>query len=202
MILSVHAPCNNSGKTRLAVELLRAFPQLVAAKVSTIYRDGGNGCLQKPGDPCSCTQLGKAPYAILDDPAIVAQPDTDTGRFVATGAPTWWMLCRPGTHAEAWALLRERLPEGRPVLLEGSRIADVCEPDLRIMIVNPHRPRSSWKATALEELERADLVVANPYGEGDADPEILDLLRTHHAVQSLDEVRERVARALAEHAGR
>lgn len=195
MIVSIHAPCNNSGKTRLAVEILRAFPQLMAAKVSTIYRDGGNGCLQKPGAPCACTQLGKAPYAILDDPAVVAQPDTDTGRFAATGAPTWWVLCRPGEHARAWAELQQRLP-ARPLLIEGSGIADVCHPDFRIMIVNPHRPRSTWKERALEDLERADLVVANPHGEGAPDAEVLQMLQERGAV-ALEAVPGRLGALLA-----
>lgn len=189
-IVSVQAPCQDSGKTRLCVRILEAFPAFAAAKISTVSRPPGCPGARQPGDA--------AEFTILDHPALLARPGTDTGRFAATGAPTFWMLCPPGGHAAGWAALRARLPEGRPLLIEGSRITEVCQPDLRIMVVNPRRPRACWKAGAEADLERADLVLANPHGPGPDDPGIAALLERLGAVREVERVLERVGRLLAE----
>ncbi len=171
-MLSIAAPANHSGKTTLACRIAASAPGAwQALKVSTIYRAGGNCARASECSHCSCLDLGEAPYAVIADPAVLAQPDSDTGDMVAAGAwPVNWGLARPGHHAALWGALAGRLDPRKPVLVEGGQIARVAPIAARIAVCSPFN-QARWKADAWDLLTSADLVLVNPWHEGRLEPE-------------------------------
>lgn len=168
--LAVTAPANGSGKTTLLVTLLRAFPAaFTAVKFTTVYRDGRN--CPRTEDACACREL-HGRYTVVDDPAIVAAPGTDTGRMAASGAVrTIWCLARPGSHRELWDHLASGIVRPDEALLtEGNQIVAVLDPSALVLVASASTPRARWKEDAWDLAARADLVVVNAPA-GDARPE-------------------------------
>jgi hypothetical protein len=160
-VLSIVAPCNGSGKTSLLLTLLGASPgAFTAVKASTVYRDGRH--CPREGSGCACRRLA-GPFTVIDDPAVLAQRGTDTGRMVACGAArTLWCLCRPGAHAAMWRAVTEgHLRSGEPALVEGGGVLAVLEPEAIVMVASPGPPRDRWKDSTRALAERASLVVVN-----------------------------------------
>src|SRR5262245_57705943 len=165
-VISIDAPCNGSGKTSLILSILSAFPNTFAfTKFTTIYREE-QFCPAKDHD-CACHRL-RGDYNICTDEAVLAQPDTDTGRIWRAGAlQTLWCVSRPEGYPE---MLREytgnHLRPDTPLLIEGTMAARHLKPDLRVVVVNPLLPRSWWKANAKEAVYAANVVVVNAYQTG------------------------------------
>jgi hypothetical protein len=168
--ISVAAPCNGSGKTSLILAILKAFPQTFAVtKFTTIYREE-QFCPAKDHD-CACHRL-KGDYAICSDPAVLSQPDTDTGKIWSAGAlQTLWCVARPEGYLQMILEYLERhLVPGVPLLMEGNTITQHLQPQLRLFVVNPKLPYSWWKDDAEELLQAADFVVLNPHSTEDGNP--------------------------------
>ena len=161
--VSVAAPCNGSGKTSLLLAILQAFPGAFAtAKFTTIYRDEQFCPVGNSG--CPCHRLEES-FLLCEDPDVLAQPDTDTGKLVQAGArQTIWGVARPdGYPALVDLLRRDRFRESTLLLTEGNTVLGHLTPDLLLFVVNPLLPRDWWKGDSERLLEAADLVVVNPF---------------------------------------
>lgn len=174
--VSVAAPCNGSGKTSLLLAILRTFPGAFAtAKFTTIYRDQqfcpvGNG-------GCPCHRL-EGSFLLCEDPGVLAQPDTDTGKLVEAGArEPFWGVARPeGYPALVDLLRRDRFRESTRLLTEGNTVLGHLAPDFLLFVVNPCLPRDWWKGDSERLMEAADLVVVNPFlPEADRNSAVHDL---------------------------
>jgi hypothetical protein len=165
--ISVAAPCNGSGKTSLILAILKAFPQTFAVtKFTTIYREE-QFCPAKDHD-CACHRL-QGDYAICSDPAVLSQPDTDTGKiWTSQVLQTLWCVARPeGYPHMIQEYLDRQLKPGIPLLMEGNTITQHLPAQLRLFVVNPKLPYSWWKDDAEGLLQAADFVLVNPYSTED-----------------------------------
>ena len=161
--VSVAAPCNGSGKTSLLLAILQAFPGAFStAKFTTIYREEQFCPVGNSG--CPCHRL-EGSYLLCDDPNVLAQPETDTGKLVAAGAgQTFWGVARPdGYPALVDLLRRDRFRESTSLLTEGNTVLGHLSPDFLLFVVNPCLPRDWWKSDSERLLEAADLIVVNPF---------------------------------------
>ena len=194
-IISITAPANGSGKTSLIATILREHPGLLTAlKASTVYRDGKHCPRSNTG--CACRRLEGA-FTVISDPAVIDQPGTDTGRFVAAGAArTLWCLARPGAHADLWkALLSGALAPEEPIIAEGSGAIEVMQPERIVMVVSPEPPRERWKESAWPMIARADLVILNDRDGGDGARRLEEEISVRAGRRA---IRQDVARPLAE----
>ena len=183
--VSVAAPCNGSGKTSLLLAILQAFPgAFTTAKFTTIYREGQFCPVGNSG--CPCHRL-EGSFLLCEDPDVLAQPDTDTGKLVEAGArQSFWGVARPDGYPALVDLLRShRFRKNTLLLTEGNTVLGHLKPDLLLFVVNPLLPRDWWKGDSERLLEAADLVVVNPFlpeadraGESQ-DPSIEQVLAPH-----------------------
>jgi hypothetical protein len=160
-VLSITAPGNNSGKTKLAETILRAFPDhFTVIKISTVYRDGRN--CPKTESACACHEL-HGQFSIITDPHVIDEEGTDTGRLARAGAArTLWCLTIPGAHGDLWRRLRSEVVRDEEALLtEGNRIVGVASPSVLVFVASPRLPRARWKEDAWSLMARADLVIVN-----------------------------------------
>lgn len=161
--ISIAAPCNGSGKTSLILALLHTFPHLFAVtKFTTIYKEE-QFCPVKDHD-CACHRL-VGDYLICDDPTILSQPDTDTGKVWKAGAlQTLWCVARHEGYPKMVEEFFSRcINSGTPHLMEGNTVVRFLEPTMRLFLFNPSLPKSSWKSDTEEFLAKADWVVINPH---------------------------------------
>lgn len=161
--VSVAAPCNGSGKTSLLLAILQAFPgAFTTAKFTTIYREEQFCPVGDSG--CPCHRL-EGSFLLCEDPNVLAQPDTDTGKLVEAGArQTFWGVARPdGYPALVDLLRRDRFRKSTVLLTEGNTVLGHLAPDVLLFVVNPLLPRNWWKGDSERLLEAADLVVVNPF---------------------------------------
>jgi hypothetical protein len=164
-IVSVAGACSRSGKTALAVSLLRALGQGAAAAVKfTTTEDVFERCPR--GTPCVVCDID-VPFRIVEDPAVLAEPGTDTQRLAEAGAArVTWAIARASAVRTAWAAVRARLAHHPLLVMEGSTIVSVARPDLLAFVVHPFLSPERWKAGSAELLAAADVVVVNrPRGE-------------------------------------
>ncbi|MFI5008252.1 MAG: hypothetical protein ACHQKZ_12460, partial [Solirubrobacterales bacterium] len=118
MLLSVSGATSRAGKTAAAVSLLRAVPGATAVKFTTTD-DAFTGCPR--GTPCVVCDID-VPFRLIEDPAVLRQPGTDTDRFAAAGAGrVVWAITKPIAAAAAWEAVQARFA-GSPVVMEGSRV--------------------------------------------------------------------------------
>src|SRR3990172_1686628 len=130
--ISIAAPCNGSGKTSLILSLLHTFPRVFAVtKFTTIYKEE-QFCPVKDHD-CACHRLS-GDYIICKDPAILSQPDTDTGKIWNAGArQTLWCVARhEGYPQMVREFLFHHLSPEIPLLMEGNTIVRYFKPELQL----------------------------------------------------------------------
>jgi len=178
ILLSISGACSRSGKTAAAVSLLRALPPGRAAAVKfTTTEDVFERCPR--GTPCVVCDID-VPFRIVDDPAVLDEPGTDTTRLREAGASrVVWAIARQSAVASAWAAVQTRLAGADVVILEGSTIVGVARPDLQVFVAHPWLSPERWKTTSASCVARADLVVVNRPGADarEPSPEVLDGLR-------------------------
>ncbi len=196
MIVSVSGACSRSGKTAVAVALLEALPRHSAVAVKfTTTEDTFVRCPR--GTPCVVCDID-VPFRLVEDPAVLREPGTDTDRLAAAGARrVLWAIAKASAAPQAWAAVRKRL-DGGPVVMEGSTVVGLARPQVHLFVAHPFLLPERWKPTTPTLVESADLVVVNcPAGErGQPSPSVLAALARHRRGR---EVRVAdVARPLAE----
>lgn len=158
-LVSVAGATSRSGKTALAVSLLRALPPRTATALKfTTADDVFERCPR--GTPCVVCDI-EVPFRIVAEPELLLQPGTDTARLAAAGARcVLWAIAKRAAVAEAWRRLRARLAPGLCVM-EGSTIAFEARPELLLFVAHPFLDPSRWKETSGRLLRIADAVVVN-----------------------------------------
>lgn len=158
-LVSVAGPCSRSGKTALAVSLLRVAPPGSAAVKFTTTDDVFERCPR--GAPCVVCNI-EVPFRVVRDEATLGQPGTDTARLgEACGGRVAWAIARRGAVAPAWAALKGFLAGAPLVVMEGSTIVDLVRPQLLLFVAHPFLPPERWKEGSAELAARADLVIVN-----------------------------------------
>ena len=160
MLVSVSGACSRSGKTALAVTLLRALGAGRAAAVKfTTTDDVFQRCPR--GTPCVVCDID-VPYRVVSDPAVLAQAGTDTDRLGRAGAArVVWAIARTSAVEPAWAEVRRRIADAEVTVMEGSTIVERARPDLRLFVAHPLLSPARWKSTSGPLIATADVVVIN-----------------------------------------
>jgi len=199
MLLSVAGACSRAGKTALAVGLVRELGAGTVAVKFTTTDDVFERCPR--GTPCVVCDID-VPFRLVQEPAILAEPGTDTARLAEAGAArVVWAISRKSAVGAAWSAVRARLgaTEGPPfIVMEGSSIVSIAQPDVLAYVVHPFLSPGRWKEGWPGLVAAADLVVVNrPAAETrPPSPEVMDALagaRPRGAVAVAD-----VTRPLAE----
>jgi hypothetical protein len=163
-LVSVAGASSRAGKTSLLVSVLAALPRHAAAAVKfTTTEDVFERCPR--GTPCVVCDID-VPFRIVEDPRTLDEPGTDTARLSAAGARrVVWAIARAGAIGPAWRRVRALAGPGL-VVMEGSTIVDVAQPDLLLFVAHPFLSPERWKPTTAALAARADAVVLNrPRGE-------------------------------------
>ena len=179
-LVSISGACSRAGKTAAAVSLLQAAaPGAASAVKFTTTDDVFERCPR--GTTCVVCDID-VPFRIVEEPAVLREPGTDTARLGEAGAArVVWAIAQQSAVPRAWAAVRERLAGAELVIMEGSTIVTVARPDLQVFVVHPWLSPERWKPTSAACVAAADLVVVNR-PVSDARPpsaEVLDALRAY-----------------------
>jgi hypothetical protein len=185
-LVAVSGACSRSGKTSLAVTLLRALPRGRAAAVKfTTTEDVFQRCPR--GTPCVVCDID-VPFRIVSDQETLGQEGTDTDRLGRAGAQrVVWAIARDSAVRPAWAAVRRLIADAEVTVMEGSSIVPVAQPDLKLFVVHPFLSPARWKPTSGALIAASHLVVVNrPAAERRSpSPEVLDALASHRPPQEV-----------------
>jgi hypothetical protein len=161
-ILVVGGHSRNIGKTALAVDLIRAFPEAgwTAVKI-TQY---GHGVCSINGANCGCAA---DEHTVALDEERERNDRTDSSRFLVAGARrAFWLRAKQGRLAEAMPLLRQAMAGAPNVLLESNTVLHFLRPEMYVVVLDPRQ--ADFKESARFFLDRADaLVLRAPMPPGD-----------------------------------
>lgn len=157
-ILVVGGHSRNIGKTQLAVEIIRAFPEAewTAAKI-TQY---GHGVCSINGESCGCA-VDEHTFAV--DEETDRSGGSDTSRFLVAGATrALWVRAKQGRLAAAMPRLREEIAGAQNVILESNTVLHFLRPALYLPLLD--FSTVDFKESAREMFDRADayVVIAPP----------------------------------------
>lgn len=142
------------GKTLLSAFLLRSLPGTGAIKVTCCRVSGG--CPRNR--PCGVCRALAAPYAVIRDHDILAQPGKDTARLLAAASGgVVWLQSREEALAEGLAAALSVFAGAPAVVVEGNAAFQVRAPDLGVLVLGPGVPKPSVNVA----LPRVDCVVLN-----------------------------------------
>lgn len=145
-ILVIGGQCRRVGKTLLAADVIRSFPECdwLALKITHHYAD----------------EKDAAPFAFEAETG--RSGNSDTSRFLAAGATRAFLLrIRPGHFAEAAPELNRLAGSAGNVIVESNRVLDFLVPALALLVLDPRR--GDFKVSARRFLALADaLVVRSP----------------------------------------
>ncbi len=195
-MVSVSGACSRSGKTALAVTLLRALGAgRVAAVKFTTTDDVFERCPR--GTPCVVCDID-VPFRIVHDPATLGEAGTDTDRLGRAGADrVVWAIAKDAAVRPAWAAVQRMIADAEVTVMEGSSIVPVAAPDLRLFVVHPFLSPERWKPTSGPLIAQSDLVVVNrPAAE--SRPPSTEVLAALAAYRKGDVLVADVTRPLAE----
>lgn len=164
-IVSVSGACSRAGKTALAVTLLEAVPRGAAAAVKfTTTEDVFQRCPR--GAPCVVCDID-VPFRIVEDEATLRQPGTDTDRLAAAGARrVLWAIAKASAGRAAWERVQGMVGRDELLILEGSTVTGLAQPEVRLFVVHPFLSLERWKPISGPLIAEADVVVVNrPAGE-------------------------------------
>jgi len=177
-LVSISGACSRAGKTAAAVSLLQAAPPGAASAVKfTTTDDVFERCPR--GTTCVVCDID-VPFRIVEEPAVLREPGTDTARLGEAGAArVVWAIAQQSAVLRAWAAVKDRLAGAELVIMEGSTIVTVARPDLQVFVVHPWLSPERWKPTSAACVAAADLVVINRRVSDVRPPsaEVLDALR-------------------------
>ena len=172
--------CSRSGKTALAVTLLRALSRRRAAAVKfTTTDDVFERCPR--GTPCLVCDID-VPFRIVADRATLGEPGTDTDRLARAGADrVVWAIAKSAAVRPAWAAVKRTIADAEVTVMEGSSIVPVAQPDLRLFVAHPWLSPERWKPTSGPLIAGSDFVVVNRPAADERAPsaEVLDALHAH-----------------------
>jgi len=160
------------GKTLLSAFLLRSLPGTGAIKVTCCRVSGG--CPRNR--PCGVCRGLAAPYAVIRDHDILAQPGKDTARLLAAASGgVVWLQSREEALAEGLAAALSVFAGAPAVVVEGNAAFQVRAPDLGVLVLGPGVPKPSVNVA----LPRVDCVVLNapPAAAGSPVPALPEGLR-------------------------
>jgi hypothetical protein len=159
-LISVSGACSRSGKTALAVTLLRGLGAGRAAAVKfTTTEDVFERCPR--GSTCIVCDID-VPFRLVSDAPTLDEPGTDTHRLGQAGARTvLWAIARTSAVRPAWAAVRGRIAEAEVTVMEGSSIVPIARPDLTVFVVHPFLSPERWKPTSAGLIAESDVVVVN-----------------------------------------
>src|SRR5262245_60753095 len=135
-LVSVAGACSRSGKTALAVSLLRTLaPRGAAAVKFTTTADVFERCPR--GQPCIVCDID-VPFRLVTDARVLGEPGTDTERLGAAGARSvLWAIAKRQAVRPAWQAVLKRLQDVPSVVMEGSTIVELARPALLLFVVHP-----------------------------------------------------------------
>jgi hypothetical protein len=159
-LVSVSGACSRSGKTALAVTLLKGLPAGRATAVKfTTTEDVFKRCPR--GTPCVVCDID-VPFRIVSDAETLGQPGTDTDRLGRAGAlRVVWAIARTSAVGAAWAAVRGMTADAEVTVMEGSSIVAVAHPDLHVFVAHPFLSPSRWKPASAALAAGSDVVVVN-----------------------------------------
>ena len=179
-LVSVAGACSRSGKTALAVTLLRALSARRAAAVKfTTTDDVFERCPR--GTPCVVCDID-VPFRIVSDPGTLGEPGTDTDRLARAGASrVVWAIARASAVSPAWAAVRRMIADAEVTVMEGSTIVPVARPDMRLFVVHPFLSPERWKPVSAPLVAQSDLVVVNrpAADERPPSPAVMEAVAAH-----------------------
>lgn len=160
MIL-IGSTCRNSGKTTLAVELIKKwknnFP-IIALKVTTI-KDKSGKC-PRGGQGCGvCTSI-KGNFELLEEHNKTKNKDTSL--LLSSGAErVYWLKCSNTHLSDGISFFMDRVPKNSLIICESNSLRKVVTPGKFIMVKNINN--DIIKQSAKEVIDNADIVVENDF---------------------------------------
>ncbi|MDE3137510.1 MAG: hypothetical protein KGL59_13110 [Acidobacteriota bacterium] len=157
-LLVVGGQSRNVGKTALAVDLIRAFPEAgwTAVKI-TQY---GHGVCALNGESCTCAPRD---HAVALDVETDPGGRSDTSRMLAAGARrALWLRTKQGHLAEGLPLLRQEIGSSRGgssphLIVESNSLLGFLSPRLYLVVLDP--AVADFKTSARRFIDRADAFV-------------------------------------------
>lgn len=184
-LAAVSGACSRSGKTALAVTLLRQLgrPDVAAVKFTTTD-DVFERCPR--GKPCVVCDID-VPFRLIQDPTTLQEEGTDTQRLGIAGGRVLWCIAQRSSVEKAWDAVRMRLA-GASAVIEGSTIVRVARPNLHLFVAHPFLSPRRWKPGSTDLISAADAVIVNvPASESRApSDEVMGALR---AARVRDDIR-------------
>jgi hypothetical protein len=152
-VLAVEGHSRNIGKTSLAVDLIRAFPE--AAWTAVKITQHGHGIIADSVENCAGAPSEHA--AVLDEEHDRSN-HTDTSRFLVAGASRALLLrVKHGRMEEALELLRTEIEKPGNVILESNTVLQFLKPSLYLVVLNPLQ--EDFKSSTRSALDQADAFV-------------------------------------------
>ena len=101
---------------------------------------------------------GGEPFGIVTRRSLIAEPGTDTARFLAAGAKrVFWVWTMRNALKNAVTELMGRLRRGENLIVEGNSFARAARPDVTVMVAGVGR--AEMKSSARAILRKVDIVV-------------------------------------------
>jgi molybdopterin-guanine dinucleotide biosynthesis protein len=160
----------NSGKTTLAVELVRRLKTaapVVGLKVTSVETQGG--ACPRGGAGCGACSLN-APFAISEE--CTAGGGKDTSRLLAAGARNvFWLRSLRSALPAAYDAFKRKLDvdadANAPIVVcESNSLRLVVRPAVFVMLRNDD---GEMKPSAQGVADRADIVIHAPFRESDVE---------------------------------
>jgi hypothetical protein len=178
---------SRAGKTALAETILRGLGSRDAAVKFTTTDDIFEKCPR--GTTCIVCDID-VPFKVVRDEPTLNEKETDTARLKdATQGPVLWTISRKSVAAQAWQATLRLLDQAKAdagtrdrsegLVIEGSTISGLCEPDFTFFVVHPFLSPARWKDGTRELLARADCVVINRQSSEKREPhaEVMSAIR-------------------------
>gem|GEM_PF-191825 len=147
----------NSGKTALALELIKRYKgqrTVVAVKVTSVEGDGR--CI-RGGDGCGACSSLEGGFEVVEE--AESSSGKDTSLLLAAGADrVFWVKARRGQLKEAMREIMPLMPEGCVIICESNSLRKVVKPGVFVMVKTE---AGVMKKSAAEVIGFADLVYEN-----------------------------------------
>jgi hypothetical protein len=157
----IGSTCRNSGKTTLAVELIKKwknkFP-VIALKITTIKDK--NGKCQRGGHGCdACTNI-KGNFQLLEENDKTKNKDTSL--LLLSGAEkVYWLKCLNTHIYDGINYFMDQLPKDALIICESNSLRNVVIPGSFIMLKNAEN--DVIKPSASEVIDKADVIIENDF---------------------------------------